>query len=354
MLFLAPYAGLIADRVDKRRLLVATQTAMGVLALAARGADGDACSVKLWMVYVLAFGLGIGNAVDNPTRQAFVLEMVGPDSPAQRRHPELGARQRRARGRSRRRGHLIATVGVGVCFLVNAGHVRRRPRRARPLDRSALRPSPPAPRARGQLREGFSVRPPHARALSSRSVMMAVIGMLAYEFQVVLPVVARSTYRGGAQAYGFLTAAMGARRGHRWPRRRGSRSFTGTRALVWSAAIFGGVILLAAAAPNLAARLTIAMALVGAGSVGFLAIGNATLQLNASPMHARTGHGALGGRVPRLDPDRRSRSPATSASISAAAPGSSSAGSRCLVAAAGGWLCCAVQPPGRMEASRRR
>ena len=78
VLFVAPYAGLIADRVDKRRMLVGTQTAMGVLALVARGADRHG-QRKLWMVYVLAVALGAANAVDNPTRQAFVLEMVGPD-----------------------------------------------------------------------------------------------------------------------------------------------------------------------------------------------------------------------------------------------------------------------------------
>ena len=133
--------------------------------------------------------------------------------------------------------------------------------------------------------------------------MMAVIGMLAYEFQVVLPVVARSTFHGGAQAYGFLTAAMGigAVIGGLGV---ASRSFTGTRALVGSAAIFGGVILLAAAAPNLVLA-CVAMALVGAGSVGFLAIGNATLQLCRVADDAWPRDGAVGRGLPRFHPDRR-------------------------------------------------
>ena len=280
VLFGAPYAGLIADRVDKRRLLVGTQTTMGVLALLL-GVLTVTGSVKLWMVYVLAVALGAANAVDNPTRQSFVLEMVGPTH--LRNAVTLNSvlvNAARAIGPAVA-GTLIATVGVGVCFLVNAGTFVAVIAALATLDRSALRPSPPAPRERGQLREGFA----YVRRTPSLVVplgMMAVIGMLAYEFQVVLPVLARSTYHGGAQAYGFLTAAMGlgAVIGGLGV---ASRSFTGTRALVWSAAIFGGVILLAAAAPNLAFA-CVAMALVGAGSVGFLAIGNATLQLSASPM----------------------------------------------------------------------
>jgi MFS family permease len=276
----APYAGLIADRVDKRRLLVGTQTTMGILALVL-GVLTVTGSVKLWMVYVLAVALGAANAVDNPTRQAFVLEMVGPTH--LRNAVTLNSvlvNAARAIGPAVA-GILIATIGVGICFLVNAGTFVAVIVALATLNRSALRPSPPAPRERGQLREGFA----YVRRTPSLVVplgMMAVIGMLAYEFQVVLPVVASSTYHGGAQAYGFLTAAMGlgAVIGGRGV---ASRSFTGTRALVWAAAIFGGVILLAAAAPNLAVA-CVAMALVGAGSVGFLAIGNATLQLSASPM----------------------------------------------------------------------
>jgi MFS family permease len=105
--------------------------------------------------------------------------------------------------------------------------------------------------------------------------------MLAYEFQVVLPIVASHSYGGGAQAYGFLTAAMGvgAVAGGLGVAGRG---LSGTMALIVASTVFGVVILLAAAAPNLVVA-CIAMLLVGAGSVAFLAIGNSTLQLAASP-----------------------------------------------------------------------
>lgn len=279
VLFGAPYAGLIADRVDKRSLLVGTQSVMGLLALAL-GLLTVTGTVRLWMVYVLAAALGAANAVDNPTRQSFILEMVGPET--------LGnavtlnsvlVNAARAVGPAVA-GVLIATTGLGICFLINAGTFVAVIFALATLDRSALHPSIPAPRESGQLRAGF-VYVRRTSALLVPLGMMALVGMLAYEFQVVLPIVARSTYGGGAQAYGFLTAAMGS----------GavvgglavaSRGLSGTRPLIAASAIFGVVILIAAAAPNLAFA-TAAMALVGAGSVAFLAIGNSTLQLAASP-----------------------------------------------------------------------
>ena len=279
VLFGAPYAGLIADRVDKRRLLVITQSVMGVLALVL-GLLTVTDTVQLWMVYVLAVGLGAANAVDNPTRQSFILEMVGPEH--LRNAVTLNSvlvNAARAVGPAVA-GILIATIGVGICFLVNAGTFAAVLFALITLDRKALRPSVPAPRERGQLRAGFAyVR--HTSSLLVPLGMMALVGCLAYEFQVVLPIVARSTYDGGPQAYGFLTAAMGI----------GavvgglavaSRGLSGTRPLIVASTVFGVVILIAAAAPNLAFA-CVAMALVGAGSVAFLAIGNSTLQLAASP-----------------------------------------------------------------------
>ena len=111
--------------------------------------------------------------------------------------------------------------------------------------------------------------------------MMAVVGCLAYEFQVTLPVVASHTFHGGSQAYGFMTGAMGvgAVIGGLVVAARGR---TGVRALTVSAAAFGVVIVLAALAPTLWLEL-LALALVGGASVGFLSKGNSTLQLTAAP-----------------------------------------------------------------------
>jgi MFS family permease len=241
VLFGAPYAGLVADRLDKRKILVGTQSVMGVLALVL-GLLSVTHTAQLWMVYVLAFLLGCANAVDNPTRQSFVLEMVGPVH--LRNAVTLNSvlvNAARAVGPAVA-GILIATVGVGICFLINAGTFVAVLFALITLDVSELRPSPPAVRAKGQLREGFAyVR--HTPSLLVPLGMMALVGMLAYEFQVVLPIVASHTYGGGAQAYGFLTAAMGV----------GAvvgglgvagRGFSGTKALIVASIVFGVVILL--------------------------------------------------------------------------------------------------------------
>ena len=100
-LLLGPYAGVVADRMDKRRLMIGLQSAMGVLALAL-GLLTITGLVTLWQVYVLALLLGIDNCFENPARQSFVLEMVGPDRSAQRREPQLRDGQRRPGGRARR------------------------------------------------------------------------------------------------------------------------------------------------------------------------------------------------------------------------------------------------------------
>jgi MFS family permease len=279
VLFLAPYAGVIADRVDKRRLIIAVQAVMGVLALAL-GLLTVTGVVQLWQVFVLAALLGVATAFDNPARQAFVMELVGPEHV--RNAVTLNSvlvNAARAVGPAVA-GILIATVGVSVCFLVNAGSYLAVIASLLLLDLSALQPSRPAPRARGQLREGlrYVVSTP---ALAVPLGMMAVIGALAYEFQVVLPIIARETFGGGAEAYGFMTAAMGIGAVVGGLVVAGSGR-TGTRAVIMSGYAFGIAILLAAAAPSLPIEL-VALTVVGAASVTFLAVGNSTLQLAARP-----------------------------------------------------------------------
>ena len=134
-------------------------------------------------------------------------------------------------------GILIATVGDGVCFLVNAASFVAVVASLLTLDRTALNPTPPTPRAPGQLREGLRyVR--RTPALAIPLLMMALVGCLAYEFQVSLPVMARQGLHAGATGYGFMTAAMGvgAVVGGLLVAARGK---TGLRPLVRAAAAFG-------------------------------------------------------------------------------------------------------------------
>jgi MFS family permease len=279
VLVLGPYGGVIADRVNKLRLMISLQTAMGVQALIL-GLLTVTGEVRLWQVGVLAALLGLNNAFESPARQSFMLEMVGRDSLrtavslnstmvnlARVVGPAIG-------------GVLIATTGVGVCFLINAASFIVVIWTLLRLDRSAITPSTPLVRGKGQLREGlrYVARTPE---LGIPLLMMALAGVFAFEFQVTLPVLAKQALDQGSEGFGLMTAAMGvgAVGGGLLVAARGK---TGLRPLTIAAAAFGVVLLLAAMAPTLPLALG-ALVLVGWGSVTFMAIGNTTLQLAAAP-----------------------------------------------------------------------
>jgi MFS family permease len=279
VLLLSPYGGVIADRSDKRRIMVALQSAMGVQALIL-GLLVVTGNVRVWEIGLLALLLGVNNAFENPARQSFMLEMVGP---AHLRNAvslnSVLVNVARSVGPAVA-GILIATVGDGVCFLINAASFVAVVTSLMTMDRSTIRPSPPAPRARGQLREGFSYirRTP---GLAVPLLMMAVVGCLTYEFQVSLPVMASRGLHVGATGYGFMTSAMGigAVVGGLVVAARGK---TGLLPLVIAAWSFGMAVALAALAPNLGLELA-ALSLAGAASISFMATGNSTLQLAAEP-----------------------------------------------------------------------
>jgi MFS family permease len=278
-LLLGPYGGLIADRMDKRRLMIGLQSVMGAQALLL-GLLTITGTAQLWQVYVLAVVLGMINSFENPARQSFVLEMVG--STDLRNAVSLNSvlvNGARAVGPAVA-GLIIAFGGLGICFLVNAVSFVAVVTSLLRLDVSALLPSTPAPRAPGQLREGLRyVR--RTPALAVPLLMMALVGCLAYEFQVVLPIVASETFAGDARTYGFLTAAMGAGAvvGGLLVAARGR---TGLWPLVISCCAFAVTMLAAALAPTLTLAL-IGMGLVGVASVTFQSIGNSTLQLSSEP-----------------------------------------------------------------------
>ncbi len=279
VLVLGPYGGVVADRLDKRKLMIGLQTMMGLLALVL-GLLTVTGAVELWHVYLLAFLLGLNNCFENPARQAFVLEMVGPD--VLRNAVSLNSvlvNAARAVGPAIA-GIVIAAGGLGVCFLLNAVSFVAVVLSLIRLDVDELRPSPPAARAPGQLREGLRYVAGEPTLLVPL-LMMALVGCLAYEFQVVLPVLAQDSFGGDASVYGFMTAAMGvgAVVGGLFVAARGR---TGLPALIGTSMVFGVVIAAAALAPTLWLEL-FALLLVGAGSVAFLSIGNSTLQLEAEP-----------------------------------------------------------------------
>lgn len=278
-LVLGPYAGVVADRLDKRRLMIGLQSLMGVLALLL-GVLTISGAVQLWQVYVLALLLGVGNCFEIPARQAFVRELVGPDD--LRNAVSLNSvlvNVARAVGPAVA-GLVIVAGGLGVCFLLNAASFVAAVVSLARLDVGALDRAVPTPRAPGQLREGLAYvrRTPE---LAVPLLMMALVGCLAFEFPVVLPVVAQETFGGDAATFGFLTAAMGAGAvvGGLAVAARGR---TGLGSLVAASTAFGAAMLGAALAPNLTVGLA-AMALVGATSVAFMSTANSTLQLASAP-----------------------------------------------------------------------
>lgn len=279
LLVLGAWGGVVVDRVDKRRLLVATQSASAVLALAL-GVLTATGVVQLWMVMVLAAALGFAHLLDVPARQSFVMELVG------RRQLSNAVTLNSVTVNAARMlgpalaGVLIVTVGTAVCFLINAASylvviVAFAGMRQAELHRCAV-----LPRGPGQLREGLAYVW-HEPRLRGPLLLMAIVGALAYEFQVVLPLLARYVFDGDAGTYGAMTACMGF----------GAvvaglvvagRPKNGPRSLVIAAYAFGGLILVTAAAPTLALSL-VALVGVGAASIAFLALANTTLQLTAAP-----------------------------------------------------------------------
>ena len=279
VLLLGPYAGAVADRVSKRKLLFYGNAVSGVLALAL----GLLCvsgHVALWSVFALAVALGLTRTFTAPGQQAFASEMVGPDllkDAVSLNNVMVNAA--RAVGPAVA-GLLIATTGVGVCFLLNAASFIAVLISVAKMKPGLLYTPKPTPRAAGQVRAG--IRYVKARPeLLAPLLMMALIGTFAYEFQVSLPLMAKSALHGDASTYGFMTAAMGT----------GSvlgglfinhKLALGLRSLIQLSLSFGGAIAIAALAPNLATELA-CLILVGATSTGFMAIGASTLQLGSAP-----------------------------------------------------------------------
>ncbi|WP_280255124.1 MFS transporter [Nocardia wallacei] len=208
MLLFGLFGGVIADRFRKRRLLLFTQGAMGVLA-AALAVSTLTGMVQVWHVYLLAFLLGLVTVVDNPTRQTFVAELVGPGQ--LRNAVSLNS----ANFQSARlvgpavAGVVIAAVGTGWAFAVNAlsfvavigSLLMMRP--------AQLRSLPPAPRRKGQLREGLryvSARP----QLIWPIVLVGFIGTFGFNFPTVLSGYAYNVFHVDAGMYGLLNTALAA------------------------------------------------------------------------------------------------------------------------------------------------
>ncbi len=279
MLLGGAWGGLIADRFDKRRLLIVTQTAMAIPALALLTLTVTH-AIALWMLYLLIFARGAVNAVDNPARQAFLVELVGPERLVNA--VSLGSalvNSARTIGPALA-GVVIATIGVEPCFALNAASFAAMIYALRGMDAAALRSLPRAAREPGQVRSGLRYVRSTPR-LWIPLALMAIVGTFTFNFQTLLPLLATFGFHGGAGAYAALTTAMGlgAIAG---AIANGARSRVRPALLAGASAVFGALVLSAAAAPSLTLAV-VALVPVGAASVVFAASVNSFLQLAVAP-----------------------------------------------------------------------
>lgn len=279
VLVVGAWGGALADRIDQRRLIVVTQALMALPALALWALTVGG-AVQVWMIFALVFVRGCINAVDNPTRRSFIHELVGSD------HLVSAVSINSALVNGARifgpaiAGVLIATVGVGPCFLINAVSFLAVIAALWAMDPRALYRGERVARAPGQVRAAvrYAWSTPQLRL---PLVLTAVAGMLAFNFRVTLPLMAHDAFAGGAGLYGALTAAMGAG-AIAGALVTAARARPSRRLLVSSTIAFGALIVAVAAAPSPAVEI-IALVAMGMASIAFTSTANSSLQLASEP-----------------------------------------------------------------------
>lgn len=279
VLVFGAWGGVIADRVDHHRFMVATQVAFTVIAGAFAGLV-FADRLTLPFVYVLCIAFGFVTAMDNPVRRTLVVDLVGPDDV-----PNAVALNSSLMTASRvvgpsAAGALITGVGVEWCFAVNfVTYLAVLVALAR-MDRSQIRSSPRVARTSGQLREGLRYvwREPRLRL---PIVLLAVVGTLAFEFQVTLPLFADRALGGDDTTFTWLYSLMslGSVIGALSIARRRDVS---THFLAWAAIWLGASMALLALAPNVVVAL-FAVIPVGVATIMLISGANAVIQLRATP-----------------------------------------------------------------------
>jgi MFS family permease len=279
MFLFGPVGGVFADRMDRQRVLYLTQTLSGLLA-AVFAVTVATHSIRLWIVYLLALALGFVNVFDNPARQSFISELVSPgDLPNAVTLNSVAMNMARVFGAALG-GVIAAAIGLALCFTCNALSFGAVLVSLAAMRTSELFPAKRIARRKRQVRQGLRyVRT--TPELLIPLVMVAVIGTLAWEFQVTLPLMASQVFHGGAASYGVMASVMGggavvgglisAARGRPRP-----------RALCLAAIGWSIAILAAAVAPTLALELA-ALVFVGYGSITFNSLAKTTLQLAARP-----------------------------------------------------------------------
>lgn len=285
MLVLGLYGGVIVDRYSKRKLLMVTQGAAGLLSavLALLTLTGTA---TVWAVWATALGIGLATVVDNPARQVFVNELVGPRYLRNAITINSGVFQLGGLIGPAVSGALIAAIGGGFAFAVNALACGVTVFMLTRLDRSALTPIPPTPRAKGQLKEGVV----YAAARPAIRWPIVLVGFLAV-FTITMPVLlasyAKQVFDQGAAGYGLFNSlvAGGALVGAILTTR---RTVIRLRSVVICGGIWAAIQAVAALMPS---EVAFGVALVGIG------IANQFFFMAANPLIQTTSSTAVRGRV---------------------------------------------------------
>lgn len=288
MLLFGLYGGVLVDRLPKRRALLVTQSSMALtgIVLAALTLSGH---VQVWHVYLAAFAVGLATVVDNPARQSFVSEMVGPDQ------LQNAVSLNSANFQSARlvgpavAGLMITGVGTGWAFLFNglsfvapiAGLLLMRARELHVVER--------APRGKGQLREGLHYvagRPD----LIWTIVLVGFVGTFGFNFPVYLSAFADDVFHAGAGSYSLFNTlmAVGSLAGALLAARRGTSRM---RVMIGAAVLFGAMEVLAATAPSLW-LFALLMAPIGMFGMTINVTANSSIQMGTDP--------AMRGRVMAL------------------------------------------------------
>ena len=279
MLLLGPYAGVLADRYRKRVILLWTQTAMGICGLIV-GLLVVMGVAQLWHVYLAALALGLAAAIDGPARQAFVSELVGPDKLSNAVALNSASFNSARLTGPAIAGVLIAWIGTGPVFLLNAASFVAVIVSLCRVKASELEPATPVARGKHQLTEGLRYvrqRPDLVLIL----LMVGLLGAFGLNFQVTNSLMSTAEFGMGPEEFGFLGSimAVGTLGGALLAAR---RSGPRLRFMLGGALSLGAFTVLASIAPSFWIYAAVLIP-VGLASITFLNSCNTTIQLSVEP-----------------------------------------------------------------------
>ncbi|HEX6843829.1 MAG TPA: MFS transporter [Actinomycetota bacterium] len=280
VLLLGPFGGVLADRFDKRKILAATQAAYAGVALTLAALVAfDAATLGL--VYALALVAGIVTAIDNPARQSFYVEMVGEEVLTNAVSLNSAAFTGSRIIGPAIAGILIGTVGMAACFLIDGLSYLAVLGALLAMRTDELHEQRRSTRERGHLLAGFRYVW-RTDELRRPLIILAIVFTFAFQWAVLVPLLAERVFDSGAREFGFLSAAAGIgsfAAALTFAHRGGTPTM---RVLGLSALGTGAASLLIAVAPTLEIA-ALAMIPIGYASMAFMITGNTMLQLTAKP-----------------------------------------------------------------------